>query len=198
MSKDYFCGSLLICSCEILLIWLYPYPYVSSEFSVVHYTDPKVYNFDQFLAFLSLSKCFFVMRLIPHLTAVKSNASKKLYDLNGVPINNSLFVRVQFKERPLMILGGSLLLCTVVFGFAMQIFERGIGPQDSTYDKFYEVANSMWVVILGITTVGYGDIAPDTHIARLITAAGCFIGNIVLILMTLVISNMIHHNSSEL
>jgi len=164
----------------------------------VHYTDPKVYNFDQFLAFLSLSKCFFVMRLIPHLTAVKSRASKKLYDLNGVPIDNSLFVRVQFKERPLMILGVSLLLCTVVFGFAMQIFERGIGPQDSTYDKFYEVANSMWVVILGITTVGYGDIAPDTHIARLITAAGCFIGNIVLILMTVVISNMIQHNSSEL
>lgn len=56
----------------------------------------------------------------------------------------------------------------------------------------------MWVFILGITTVGYGDIAPDTHIARLITAAGCFTGNIILILMMVVISNMIHHNSSEL
>ena len=198
MSKDSFCGSLLICSCEIILIWLFPYPYVRSEFSVVHFTDPKVYNFDQFLAFLSLAKSFFVFRLIPHLTAVKSSSSRMLYDINGVPINNSLFVRVQFKERPLAILGGSLLSCTVVFGFAMQIFERGIGPQDSTYDKFYEVANSMWVVILGITTVGYGDIAPDTHIARLITAFGCFIGYVILILLTVVISNMITHNSSEL
>ena len=56
----------------------------------------------------------------------------------------------------------------------------------------------MWIIILGITTVGYGDIAPDTHIARLITAAGCFIGNIILILMMVVISNMINHNEREL
>jgi hypothetical protein len=98
-----------------------------------------------------------------------------------------------------MILGCSLLLCTVVFGFGMQIFERALGiPEEDTYDKFLEVANSMWIVILGITTVGYGDITPNTHIARLITAAGCFIGNIILILMTIVISNMINHNEKEL
>jgi hypothetical protein len=164
---------------------------------VNHSADPKIYNLDQFLTFLALGKTFFIFRLIPHLTAVKSNASKKLYDLNGVPIDNSLFVRVQLKEQPLMILGGSLLLCTIIFGFGMQIFERAIGVQ-SSYDKFIDVANSMWIVILGITTVGYGDISPVTHISRIITALGCFIGNVILILMTVVISNMINHNEKEL
>jgi hypothetical protein len=80
----------------------------------------------------------------------------------------------------------------------MQIFERNIVSLTSSYDKFSEVANSMWIVILGITTVGYGDITPVTHISRLITAMGCFIGNIILILMMVVISNMINHNEKEL
>jgi Ion channel len=96
-----------------------------------------------------------------------------------------------------MILGWCLLLCTVVFGFGMQIFERSIGISD-TYDKYLDVANSMWIVILGVTTVGYGDITPNTHIARFMTALGCFIGNVVLILITIVISNMISHNEREL
>ena len=119
ISRDYLWNSIIKVFLEIILIWLFPYPYASSEFSVSHRTDPKIYNLDQFLTFLSLGKSFFILRLIPHITAVKSNASKKLYDLNGVPIDNSLFVRVQFKERPLMILGCSLLLCTIVFGFGM-------------------------------------------------------------------------------
>jgi len=95
-------------------------------------------------------------------------------------------------------LGGGLLLCTVLFGFGMQIFERSIPDPSISYDKFTDVANSMWIVILGITTVGYGDITPVTHISRLITAAGCFIGNVILILMTVVISGMINHNEKEL
>ncbi len=56
----------------------------------------------------------------------------------------------------------------------------------------------MWVMILGITTVGYGDIIPITHISRLIVYAGCFMGNIILILMTVAIFNVISHNEKEL
>jgi hypothetical protein len=78
-------------------------------------------------------------------------------------MDNSLFLRVQFKENPVIILGGALAACTIIFGFAMQIFERSIKKEGAIgyqkdYDKFSEVANSMWVMILGITTVGYGDI----------------------------------------
>ncbi len=95
-------------------------------------------------------------------------------------------------------MGSSLALCTVLFGFGVQIFERSIPTFNAPFDKFSEVANSMWIVILGITTVGYGDITPVTHISRLITAMGCFSGNIILILIMVTISNMINHNEKEL
>jgi hypothetical protein len=137
------------------------------------------------------------------LTAVKSDLSRKIYDVSGVPMNNGLFLRVQFKESPVIILIGALIICTIIFGFGVQIFERAIELKgaigsSTSYDKFSEIANSLWVMILGITTVGYGDIVPITHIARIIVYAGCFIGNIILILMTVAIFNAISHNKKEL
>jgi hypothetical protein len=78
------------------------------------------------LTFLSLGKFIFVFRLLPYLTSIKSSLSRKIYDLNGVTMDNSLFLRVQFKENPVIILGGALAACTIIFGFAMQIFERSI------------------------------------------------------------------------
>ena len=140
---------------------------------------------------------------MPYLTTVKSDLSRKIYDISGVPLDNSLFLRVQFKQSPVIILVGALIICTIVFGFAVQIFERAIEKKGALgsiegYDKFSEIANSLWVLILGITTVGYGDIVPITHIARLIVYAGCFIGNIILILMTVAIFTTISHNTKEL
>ena len=81
------------------------------------------------MTFLSLAKFYFVFRLLPYLTAIKSNLSRKIYDLNGVAMDNSLFLRVQFKENPVIILGGALAACTIIFGFAMQIFERAIAKE---------------------------------------------------------------------
>ncbi len=140
---------------------------------------------------------------MPYLTTVKSDLSRKIYDISGVPLDNGLFMRVQFKQSPVIILVGALIICTIVFGFGVQIFERAIEKKDALgsiegYDKFSEIANSLWVMILGITTVGYGDIVPITHIARLIVYAGCFIGNIILILMTVAIFTTISHNTKEL
>jgi Ion channel len=197
-------SSLLKVATEVFIIWLFPYPFAQWQFFVQHRASgPKVYNIDQVLTELSLLKIFYVFRLLPHFTALRSHLSRKIYDLNGVPQDNILFLRVLFKEYPLTIFAASLAIFTVVFGFGMQVFERAIALANalgstSGYDKFSQVANSMWIMILGITTVGYGDITPTTHIARLLVSAGCFTGNIILILMTISIFNMISHNEKEL
>ena len=114
-----------------------------------------------------------------------------------MPIDNNLFLKIQLKERPVIILGLILALVTIMFGFAVQMYERAIALGLDSYDKFADVFNSMWIVILGITTVGYGDITPATHISRLLVVFACYIGNIVLILITVTFSNKINHNEKE-
>jgi len=76
LSPDYFTRSIIRVTVDLILIWLFPYPSISSSFFVAHKappTAPKEYNFDQFFTLLSLAKIVFIFRLIPHMTAVKSN-----------------------------------------------------------------------------------------------------------------------------
>jgi hypothetical protein len=55
----------------------------------------------------------------------------------------------------------------------------------------------MWCVILGMTTVGYGDIVPGTHIGRLFVIVACFIGTFIIALLTVTLQRMINHSVEE-
>jgi voltage-gated potassium channel len=45
----------------------------------------------------------------------------------------------------------------------------------------------MWLVVLTMTTVGYGDIVPVTDLGRLITIMACFLGTFIVSLSTVTI-----------
>ncbi len=52
---------------------------------------------------------------------------------------------------------------------------------------FTDIGNSMWCMILAMTTVGYGDIVPNSNVGRLFVVIGGIIGTafIPLIVITL-------------
>lgn len=56
-----------------------------------------------------------------------------------------------------------LLFGILIGGYCFRIFERPTNFQD-----FADYGNSMWLTILTMTTVGYGEIKPVTILGRLI------------------------------
>jgi hypothetical protein len=64
------------------------------------------------------------------------------------------------------VVGGSDLYATVqsvvTLAYAMLVFERPIGP-DTNLDL---MENAVWLIIITMTTVGYGDIYPQTPMGR--------------------------------
>jgi voltage-gated potassium channel len=55
----------------------------------------------------------------------------------------------------------------------------------------------MWLMILSMTTVGYGDIYPRTNLGRLFTMLACFAGTFVVSLLTVTITTKISMNDQE-
>jgi hypothetical protein len=55
----------------------------------------------------------------------------------------------------------------------------------------------MWLVILGMTTVGYGDYTPLTYFGRVIVICACIIGSLILMLITVFVSTSILHSNQE-
>jgi Ion channel len=62
------------------------------------------------------------------------------------------------------------------------------------YDPYSDASNPMWCVILGMTTVGFGDIIPNTNIGRLFVIVACFAGSFIITLITVTISTRINHD----
>lgn len=64
-------------------------------------------------------------------------------------------------------------------------------------ETFSELADAMWVVILAMTSVGYGDLVPSTHMGQVFVVAGCFSGIYIIMLIAVNIQRMISQESEE-
>ena len=106
---------------------------------------------------------------------------------------------VSYKTYPLIVLLGLLTLFTVVFGYAVQLYERDIGVlQIKGNLNFTDVFNSIWIVFEGMTTIGFGDLVPKTNIGRMLLVLACFVGIFVLTLLIISIQTMINPSPNQL
>ena len=69
----------------------------------------------------------------------------------------------EFVERSRLIYGFAFFVVVLVFcSVAFFLLENGVNPEVKTFE------DSFWYIIQTITTVGYGDVVPDTQWGRLI------------------------------
>jgi potassium intermediate/small conductance calcium-activated channel subfamily N protein 2 len=80
----------------------------------------------------------------------------------------------------------------VYFGFFVRVFER-VYPE-SPFDHVY---NGGWLIILTMTTIGYGEIYPATHLGRLTAIVACIIGVFLLSLFVVALANTVEFELVE-
>jgi hypothetical protein len=81
------------------------------------------------------------------------------------------------KERPFLTLLVIFLLTVVCFGFSLRNFELHFWETQPVLEQNWRYQwNAMWCVFVSMTTVGYGDFYPRTHLGRIIVIAACFVG----------------------
>ena len=55
----------------------------------------------------------------------------------------------------------------------------------------------MWLTIITMTTVGYGDLFPRTHLGRLVAIISCFIGMALVSLLVATLNRIIEFTREE-
>ena len=59
----------------------------------------------------------------------------------------------------------------------MPLYHGGSGAltSDEEFGADVYITNAMWFIFITMTTVGYGDISPDTNVGRFFSVLACFV-----------------------
>jgi hypothetical protein len=111
----------------------------------------------------------------------------------GIEADTIFAMKALMKERPFLLLTINFLISSTIFAFAVRCAER---PYYDTwtasssenkgmlsYQDFSFITNAWWLIVVTMTTVGFGDYFAKTYIGRIVSIIATFYGVFLVSLM---------------
>lgn len=200
-------GSIYYLLAELMIYSLIPTPFYST-YTFTTFNEQTnletVYTFNEFFSLLVLLRVVMVFRILLGNSRYYTNSAHRICRLTGCNNGYLFVIKGLMKNNPFEVLFAALFLSLITFAYALKVCERPLiyalsqkTKQDPVGNDVSNYYNSLWVTIVTMTTVGYGDFFPRTIPGRAIAFFSCMIGVVVVSLMTIIISNFIEMSHSE-
>jgi hypothetical protein len=161
----YHAGLLTALLTELAIVAIQPIPFLDAEVSLYFYghdeVQAQVYNADALLGLaMFLRVALYLPRILAERTGLLREKNRILGDLSGVNVDFSLVLKkiVQDSLSSLALLWTVAVVCCA---YATMVVER-IKPDS----KLGSMENCVWLMVITMTTVGYGDEYPVTLLGR--------------------------------
>ncbi len=153
-------------------------------------------SFNAYITVIMLGRLYIVFRLFGHYTFWTGERATRVCKINGFLPDSKFAIKAYLKYKPYSVLVICMGFSIFFFGFALRTFER---PYISAYRRFNfdYLWNSFWCVVVTMTTIGYGDIYPQTHLGRLVIIVACIWGVFILSLFVVALNNTITLSKEE-
>lgn len=115
--------------------------------------------------------------------------------MNGCNAQSEFAIKSVMRDAPYLGISFGLLLGISIFGYQLKIFEGPLSDASGQHFDYYY--NCLWVTIITITTVGYGDIYPKTHFGRFVGITACLSGYVMISLFVVTITSVLHFSVAE-
>lgn len=114
----------------------------------------------------------------------------------GCESSTMFAIRALMEKNPFKFNSSILLLSIAIFGQAVRICEAPLSRITPEMDHF-DYQNSMWSVILTMTTVGYGDIYPRTFAGRVMIFIVSMVGVVIVSIVVVTVMNIFQMSPLE-
>jgi hypothetical protein len=111
--------------------------------------------------------------------------------MNSTEANQNFAMKAFMKEIPLISIFSLFIANMLVGGYALMVFERPIS------DDYANMSNTVWNVVVTMTTVGYGDLFPVTPFGRFFAIFECLWGVLLVSLVVVSFTNILELSKSE-
>ena len=170
-------------------------PGVDIKFEVEQLGYVVVYDLNDILALFSILRLSYLIVMITHYSKWMNEKARKVGKTFATRPGYLFTMKAYLKYNSYLFISVCLLTSTVLLGLVLRTFEKGTqGGQSGNFDFIW---NSFWVIILTMTTVGYGDIYPVTHLGRFVVILACVIGAVVLTLFVNAMTNTMQMKPKE-
>ena len=126
------------------------------------------------------------------------NLANRLCKMYGCKADFSFSLKCLFKDNPMILIGIFFTVSAMIFAFQIYLVERRAAFLSDNSDAFpNNYMNALWLVLMTITTVGYGDYFPHTAIGRIIILIVAIWGTFIVSMMVVVVSNTLTMEKNE-
>jgi hypothetical protein len=164
--------------------FVYP-PYINHIIYGQSLGNYYAYSVNSLICILVTLKSYIILRVYTYFSRWTSDTAKSLCLKHHVVPGVHFAMKAELKKRPYTILALFSLWLVIIFSFAVRTFEYYVVKQNIGFkdNKLRLLTNSIWIIIITMTTVGYGDIYLYTHTGRFIGVISCVIGLLLVSLM---------------
>ena len=193
ISKDY----ILLLGIEILMCSMVSPPGFNNVHQAKMLGGTYEFKLDSFMAILSLIKAYHFIRLYTHYSVWLSDETQHICKRFGFIPNFYFVIKTELKQRPFKILFLALTILSLLAALIIQACERTFDPYDHKYQDYNYIMNPIWLCFVTMTTVGYGDFYPRTHMGRIAGVIVCLFGMISISLLVIFLQSLIEFNPKE-
>ncbi len=184
---------------EILIILPIQYPGISSYFVYSELGAVICITSNAILTSLSVFRFIFIYKCFKHFNLWNSTFAEIKCEKYVCNADFKFAFKAIQKERPFITLLVIFLLTVVCFGFSLRNFELHYWETQPKLEQNWRYHwNAMWCIFVSMTTVGYGDFYPKTHLGRVVTIAACLVGMYCVSMMMVFMTKESYLTDSEL
>jgi hypothetical protein len=114
--------------------------------------------------------------------------------MQGIESDITMAKRAFMQAKPYTIVMIGLGISTLLLGLITRMFERTTTDLNNNFES---ILSSFYLIVVTITTIGYGDIYPVTFLGRITTVFACILGIFINSLFILALNKTIEFTESE-
>jgi hypothetical protein len=186
----------LIAECVICLISPMPffYDYTFAEVNGNYDITIQHWYNDLFLAW-SFCRIYLVLRCIMANSFYMSTRAQRVCQMNGCYSNYMFSIKCLMKDQAYVVLMSNLMMSMFYFGYLIRIFDQDLS--EISGQNFDNILNPVWLSIVTMTTVGYGDFYPKSNPSRIVGILCSFYGVYLVSLFVIALENLLYFDQSE-
>ncbi len=188
---------------EILFVVIFYPPFQNHTFSGTMLDLYFVYNINSLIVAFVILKCYLIIRVYSYFSKWTSDEAISLCNKYNVDSGLSFAFKAELTYRPYIALFFVTIVVISICAYFVRIGEYGVMDYQTQAKNLSEqndlayLLNCIWLIIITMVTVGYGDEFPRSHFGRVVIIIASILGMLLVSIIIVSLGNLIEFTDEE-